>query len=189
DPAPAANPAPMETARYEEHFDSGWDNWVGGVADWKVDVAGVRTGSLALYLPTLDLEDYDLEFLTRIDTRTVNWAVHAANANSHLRCTISAVEGGLLEFSRAVVRDGQGETAVTSTVLAPGKPRRTFTVRMNIAGPVHSISIDGKTIDTWVDDRLATGGIGFMSEPDDRARLYWVRVSSPGTVSKEQRIQ
>ena len=64
-PVPVSAPVlvpPAEVVRYEEHFDSGWDNWVGGVADWKVDVAGVRTGELALYVPTLELSDYDLQF-------------------------------------------------------------------------------------------------------------------------------
>ena len=48
--APAAPPA---VVRIEEHFGSGWDNWVGGMKDWLVDVAGVRTGSLALFVPDL----------------------------------------------------------------------------------------------------------------------------------------
>jgi hypothetical protein len=73
----------------EEHFDAGWDNWVGGVSDWKVDVAGVRAGSLALYSPTLDLSDYELEFLARIDTRTVNWVVRAAGLDQYVRCTLT----------------------------------------------------------------------------------------------------
>jgi hypothetical protein len=186
--APVLVPAP-EAVRYEEHFDNGWDNWAGGVADWKVDIAGVRTGTLALYVPTLDLNDYDLEFLTRIDGRSVNWVVRAAGADSHLHCKVSAIEGGQLEFSRAVVQGGVAETAVVSSTRVPGKPRATFTVRMSAAGPIFSISIDGKTIDSWVDDRLATGGIGFMGAADDRARLYWVRVTSPTAPSKEHTVQ
>ena len=183
-------PTPAEAVvRYEENFGNGWDNWVGGVADWKVDVAGVRTGSLALYLPTLELSDYDLEFLTRIDSRTVNWVVRAAGSEAHLRCTVTAVEGGQLVFSRAPVHGGTAEAAVVSATRVPGKPRATFTVRMSIAGPVFSITIDGKTIDSWVDDRLATGGIGFVGAPDDRARLYWVRVSSPAASNKEHIVQ
>jgi hypothetical protein len=181
---PVAVP-PTESVRYEENFDAGWDNWVGGVSDWKVDIAGVRTGSLALYLPTLDLSDYDLEFLARIDVRSVNWMVRAAGADSHVRCTVTSVEGGELEFSRALVQGGTPEANVISATRVPGKPRTTFTVRMSVSGPVFSISIDGKMIDSWVDDRLATGGIGFMGAADDRARLYWVRVGSPGTPSKE----
>jgi hypothetical protein len=196
EPTPTGVPSPQpmlapisEVIRYEENFDSGWDNWVGGVSDWKVDVAGVRTGSLALYMPTLDLSDYDLEFLARIDSRTVNWVVRAAGADAHLRCTVTAVPGGELEFSRAIVQGGATEAAIASFTRAPGKQRTTFTVRMSVAGPVFSVTIDGKTIDSWVDDRLATGGIGFVGAPDDRARLYWVRVSSPAASSKEHTVK
>jgi hypothetical protein len=196
EPTPTGVPSPQpmlapisDVVRYEENFDSGWDNWVGGVSDWKVDVAGVRTGSLALYMPTLDLSDYDLEFLARIDTRTVNWVVRAQGADSHLRCTVTAIEGGQLEFSRTIVQGGVTEAPIPSFTRAPGKPRTTFTVRMSVAGPVFSITIDGKTIDSWVDDRLATGGIGFVGAPDDRARLYWVRVSSPVATSKEHTVR
>ena len=117
-----------DAIRHEEHFDSGWDNWVGGVADWRVDVAGVRTGSLALYLPTLDLSDYDLEFLTRIDSQSVNWVVRARGAEAHLRCTVTAVEDGHLEFSRALVQGGTAGAAVVSTTRVPGKPRTTSRV-------------------------------------------------------------
>ena len=175
---------PAEVVRYEEHFDSGWDNWVGGVADWKVDVAGVRTGELALYVPTLELSDYDLEFLARIDTHSVTWVVRAAGSDSHLLCSV-AVEDGQLQFSHAVVQGGVAEATAVSATRVPGRPRATFTVRMRVSGPIFSITIDGKTIDSWVDDRLATGGIGFKGAPDDRARLYWVRVSSPAAPSKE----
>ncbi len=178
-----------EAVRFEENFDAGWDNWVGGVADWKVDIAGVRTGSLALYLPSLELSDYEVEFLARIDTRSVNWVVRAAGADSHMLCTVTAMQGGQLEFSRALVEGGTAETAVRSATLVPGRPHKTFTVRMSVTGPVFSITIDGKTIDTWVDDRLATGGIGFMGAADDRARLYWLRVSSQSASSKEHKLQ
>jgi len=107
--------------RYEENFDTGWDNWVGGVEDWKVDVAGVRIGSFALYLPTLELSDYDLEFLGRIDTRSLNWVVRAASNDTHLRCTLTVVEGSQIEFSRAVVKAGTAEATVTAAQTRAGQ--------------------------------------------------------------------
>jgi hypothetical protein len=125
------------------------------------------------------MRDYDLEFLARIDSRSVNWVVRAAGRDTYLQCTITAVEGGKLEFSRAAVNGGVAEAAVTASQRATGKPRTAMTVRMSVAGPVFSVGIDGKTIDSWVDDRLASGGIGFVGVPEDRARLYWVRVHSP----------
>jgi len=83
-PPPAiVKPEPIAFVKHEEHFDAGWDNWVGGVADWKVDVAGVRTGLFALYLPTLEMSDYDLEFLARIDAHTLHWVVRAAGRDSY----------------------------------------------------------------------------------------------------------
>src|SRR5262249_51246867 len=75
---------PAQAVKFEEHFGGGWENWVGGMADWKVDIAGVRTGSLALYKPTLELSDYDLEFLARIDTHSVTWGIRAAEKDPHI---------------------------------------------------------------------------------------------------------
>jgi len=188
----ALHPIPVRTPailRFEENFDAGWDNWIGGVEDWKVDVAGVRTGSLALFLPTLELSDYDLEFLSRIDTRSVNWVVRAQGRDAYLRCTLQAVEGGQVEFSRALVTAGTAEAVVVPAQRIAIRPRTAMTVRMSVSGPVFSIGVDGKTIDSWVDDRLATGGVGFVGAPDDRARIYWVRVCSPAAPSKEHHVQ
>ena len=171
--------------RLEEHFGSGWDNWEGGMQDWLVDVAGVRTGSLALFLPTLELVDYNLEFLARIDTRNLTWVVRATDLEEYMRCTLTAIPGGELEFSRAVVRNGVAETAVIAPARIPGKPRAAMTVRTQVTGDTFEISVDGKPMDTWQEDRLYCGGIGFMGTPEDRARLYWVRLSSTETIGKE----
>ena len=131
------------------------------------------------------MSDYDLEFLGRIDTRSLNWVVRAAGTDTHVLCTLTVVDGNQIEFSRAMVKAGTAEARVTSAQRVPGKPRTAMTVRMSVAGPVFSFSVDAKTIDSWVDDRLATGGIGFVGAPEDRARIYWVRVCSPAGPGKE----
>ena len=106
-PQTTLHAVPPPAVRIEEHFGSGWDNWVGGMKEWKVDVAGVRTGALALFVPTLELIDYELDFLARIDTRSLNWVVRAAGLDEYLQCTLTAVDGGELEFSRCAVRRGR----------------------------------------------------------------------------------
>jgi hypothetical protein len=182
-PAPPAPPPVM--VRIEEHFGSGWDNWVGGMKDWLVDVAGVRTGSLALFVPTLELIDYELDFLARIDTRSLSWVVRAAGTDEFLRCTLTAVGGGELEFSRCAVISGVGQTPVIAAQRLPGKPRSAMTVSTRVSGDSFTVSVDGKNIDAWDDDRFPMGGIGFTGAPDDRARLYWVRLSSTELTAKE----
>jgi hypothetical protein len=159
------------------------------MADWLVDVAGVRTGSLALFLPTLNLIDYQFEFLARIDTRSLNWVVRAAGLDEYQLCTLTAMPGAELEFTRMAVIAGVAETPVTAPVRIAGKPRSAMTVRMQVAGGSFTVSMDGKMIDQWNDDRLSMGGIGFKGAANDRARLYWVRLSSTQSIGKEYQEQ
>jgi hypothetical protein len=188
DVEPEATPQvaePVVVLRLEENFDGGWGNWTGGTADWLVDVAGVRTGSLALYNPSMDQIDYELEFLARIDQRKISWAVRAASQDEYCRCTLTAIPGGELEFSRSVVFEGAAEPEVTEPGRIGAKPKSSLTVRTRVDGESYTVSVNGKTIATWTDARLPIGGIGFMGSPEDRARLYWVRLSSAGSPAKE----
>ena len=179
-------PKPVRVAvHFEEHFDAGWDNWVGGVQDWKVDVAGVRTGAMALFMPTLDLEDYELEFLARIDAKTINWVVRASGEDQHVLCTLTVLEGNQLEFSRTFVKGGVTEAKVVAPNRVPGKKRSAITIRTEVSESSFAVSVDGKTVDMWTENRLPSGGVGFTGTPDDRARLYWVKVSSSQNTGKE----
>jgi hypothetical protein len=183
--APVAAEEPAESVRIEEHFGEGWDAWVGGTAEWKVDVAGVRTGPLALYRPSLELIDYEVEFLARIDTRSVSWVVRAAGLEEYVKCTLTAIPGGELEFTRCAVVGNQPQTPVTATKRVPGKPRTAMTIGTRVTGDTFAVSVDGIDIDFWNDDRFPMGGAGFLGAPDDRARLYWVRLSSTELTAKE----
>ena len=175
-------------ATMEEHFDAGLHNWVGGTADWKVDVAGVRPGSLALYSPSLDLANYLLEFLTRIEQRGMSWVFRAANYQDYYQATLALAPGGGYEFRRQAVIGGVAEGAAVRAV-PPSSPAQTgktaVTVRTRVAGNEFTISLDGQAIDTWTDARLTAGGVGFVGSPEERARLYWVKVTPIGHTSKE----
>jgi hypothetical protein len=98
----------------EEQFDSGLINWMGGVEDWVLDAAGARTGSLALFTPTLDKCDYDLEFLARIDHRSVTWVFRACNLDEYHLATIASTATGGYEFGRGTVIGGVSELAATT---------------------------------------------------------------------------
>jgi hypothetical protein len=183
---------PAQPATIQEHFDAGWNNWLGGTDDWRVDAAGVRTGSLALFAPSLEMADYDLEFLARIENRSVSWVFRAANFNDFYQATLAVTPSGGYELKRRAFIGGVAEAAMAWPVaIASSTPaaRSAVTVRTRTSGNTFSISLDGKVIDTWTDARLALGGIGFVSAPDDRARLYWVKVTPTGQISKEHRKQ
>jgi hypothetical protein len=175
-------------ATIEEHFDTGLQNWLGGTDDWKVDVAGVRAGSLAVYSPSLEYSDYLLEFLARIESRSVTWVFRAANFSDYYQATLAVAQGGGYEFRRCAVIDGAAEAPVCCTVVTTSSApaaRTAVTLRTRVAGDEFTVSLDGKVVDTWTDSRLANGGVGFVGAPDDRARLYWVKLTPAGHHNKE----
>ena len=181
--APASEAA--AASRIEERFDAGWTNWVGGVEDWKLDAAGVRTGSLALFGPSLDLEDYELEFLARMENRSVTWVFRASNFSEYYAATIAVGTDGRFQFSRRAVIDGVEEAAETVPVDLGPKAKATLTVRTRATGGSFEVFVNGKPVAAWTDERLPIGGVGFMGAADDRARLYWVRVNSAESAGKE----
>jgi hypothetical protein len=50
-------------------------------------------------------------------------------------------------------------------------------VSVDVQGNKLLTSVDGQLVDTWIDDTLVAGGVGFFSEANERARLYWMKVS------------
>jgi hypothetical protein len=187
-PSIAVSPAGLSgvpKATLEEQFDSGLRNWTGGVDDWVLDAAGARTGSLALFTPTIDQRDYDMEFLARIDNRSVTWVFRAANLNEYHLATITSTAAGGYEFGRGTVIGGVSEITATTPIPILLNRKNAITIRLRAMGNEFSVSLDGQVIDTWTDSRLPVGGIGFVGAPDDRARIYWVRLSPAGSPGKE----
>ena len=48
---------------------------------------------------------------------------------------------------------------------------------IDVRGNRFVTSIDGEEVDSFIDNTLVAGGVGFFSEAGERARLYWMRVS------------
>jgi hypothetical protein len=51
-----------------------------------------------------------------------------------------------------------------------------YHVAVEVKGNRVITSIEGQEVDRWTDDTLASGGVGFFSEPGERARLYWMKL-------------
>jgi hypothetical protein len=185
--APAPSPAQVRPpAGLEEQFASGWDNWVGGVEDWQLGAAGARTGSLALLVTSLEMRDCELEFLARLENRSVNWVLRAADLENYLQCAIVALPGGGFQLEHWMVRGGQPEGAIVTPLKLALRPRPTLNVRACAIGDEFTVYVDSEPVARWNDGRLPAGGAGFLGTGEDRARLYWVRLSSPGAPARSK---
>jgi len=50
-------------------------------------------------------------------------------------------------------------------------------VAVDVKGNRVVTSIEGQEVDSWTDDAIKTGGVGFFSDIGESARLYWMRVT------------
>jgi hypothetical protein len=181
--APRAEPAPGPLL--EEDFNSGMKLWTGETADWRLDAAGARPGGLALFQPSLDLTDYDLEFLARIEKHGLTFVFRAANASNYQKVTIGVAASGRYELWRSVVIGGVEESPTVSPLGETPRPGSAFTVKMSARRNDFAISLEGEVAVHWTDGRLPAGAIGFTALRGDRARIYWVRLAPLGGPNSE----
>ena len=59
--------------------------------------------------------------------------------------------------------------------LQEGRPYR---IQEDVAGSAFTTSVEGEVVDSWTDDRLRAGAVGFFGSPQDKPSLYWIKVSN-----------
>jgi hypothetical protein len=168
----SAEPA-RRSQKLEEDFSNGLARWAGGIDDWKLDAAGVRTGALALFTPSLEWSGYELEFLAKFENRSLTWVVRATGLDDYQ--VLRLVAPG--EFSRYAVVGGVAQPTITTPLETTLQRRSAYAVQTVVCGDDYAVTVDGQPVAAWTDPSLPVGGIGFVAAPDDRARLYWVRLT------------
>jgi hypothetical protein len=140
----------------------------------------VRPGQLALFHPSLAYADYRLEFFGQIENKGMGWVVRAHDQQNFYAMKFNVVEPGLRPILSMVhypvVGGKQGhKTEVPLSIMVHNNTA--YHVAVQVKGNRFVTSIEGQEVDTWTDDTLASGGVGFFSEAGERARLYWMKVS------------
>jgi hypothetical protein len=196
--APAAAPPPKgvvtrfrETiarraaVQYNDNLREGMEAWGATAktypAGWSRNSDGyVRTGTMALFSPSLGFTDYRMEFFGQIESKSIGWTVRAKDAKNYHAMKFTVIEKGLRPVIAMVhynVVDGRTGRKYQTPLNVMVHNNRPFQVAVNVKGNTLTTSIDGEEVDSFSDTILATGGIGFFSEAGEKARLYWVKVS------------
>jgi hypothetical protein len=138
----------------------------------------VRTGSLALLRPSLLMTDYELEFLGKIENQSIGCVFRASNTSNYHAAQIALdASSGTARLVHFSVVAGDREAPVTELLPVEVAKSSSCRVKLQVSGNDFKIFLNDQPAGEWSDDRLPDGGIGFFSEPDDRARLYWVKVT------------
>jgi hypothetical protein len=193
-PAQPARPGPVAwvrqaianraALRIAENF-HGMENWdrgpQGDAAGWSRHPDGyMSTGALALFRPTLKFTNYRLEFFGQIESKSIGWTVRATDARNYHAMKLTVAEAGIRPFVALVhydVVDGKSGRPTRTPLNVMVHNNQPMQLAVDVRGNRLVTSIDGEEVDSFLDDTLLAGGVGFFSEAGERARLYWMRVS------------
>ncbi len=140
----------------------------------------VRTGQLALYRPAQNFSDYRFEFFGEIEKKSMSWAVRAHDPQNYYGMKMTVIEPGLRPVVALVhyaVVAGKKMTGISTPLNIMMHNNEAYHVAVDVKGNKVVTSVEGQEVDSWTDDALKVGGVGFFSEAGDSARLYWMKVT------------
>jgi hypothetical protein len=167
----------------DEDFRAGLDDWTsrGGTTDWAFDATGfVRPGPLALYRPSVDLTDYQLQFLGLIDKKALSWVVRAADFDDYYVVKLVVLKPGpvpTIGVTRYAVIHGVAQDRADTIAFINAREDMLYRVRMDLHGDIFALTVQGQMVDSWTEPRLRTGGVGFFTARGESSRLRWVQVT------------
>jgi hypothetical protein len=184
-----ANIVSRAAVELQEDFRNGLGNWSGQGAwakSWSYDQAGmVRPGSLALFEPSLDLQDYSMEFLAQIDRAAIGWAYRAADSRNYYAAKLVREDDSPLpavNLVRYAVIDGKEGPRTTVPVHLSVRPDTVYRIQVEANGSDFTTTIQGRVVDFFSDSRLTQGGVGLFGGKNERALVRWVEVTHQSDV-------
>ena len=167
-----------------EDFQKGIDRWVNASAI-RVDQPGmISVDGLALHGETLNLANYRLDFIGKIQSKAMGWVVRARDSDNYY--AFKLVETGRraarsYHLERYTVLDGDRKRSsdslqipVPSRLTQPDDFNR---ISVRVRDQQITTLINGYGVDFFRDSDLPRGGVGFLSDRGEEALVSRVTVS------------
>jgi hypothetical protein len=171
-----------------ENFKTGMRDWIGAAGasdDWSQVAGAIRPGRLRLWKPTLTLSDYQMDFQGQIENRAMGWAFRATDTKNFYATKITlakASSGTRADIVHYAVLSGHEGARTQLPLPMTVKPDTLYQVRVRIKGDRFHTFVNGQLVDSWTDQRLRAGGVGFFAEQGERALIRSVNLSNQGGV-------
>jgi hypothetical protein len=166
-----------------EDFGDDLQRWAGSMGlpqSWSYDSAGfVRPGELALYIKSIPLRDYHMEFRGLIESKSLSFAYRAMDFDNYYAASITLVgQGPILEavLERYAVMDGEAGPSTQVRLPFPVRADMLYNVQVEVQGDRFVTYINDQFVDSFNDSRLPSGGVGFFSRSGEAARIWWLRI-------------
>ncbi len=171
------NSSPM---KIHEDFRAGIGGWMGSRgAQWSVDGGTMKPTGLRVWKPSVSLSDYRMEFEGQIDRSAMSWAFRAPDLRNYYATKIVVKKSGGLpvaDIVRYAVLNGIERDRQRLPLPISVRADTLYHVQMSIRGNQFVTKVNGQVVDTWTDNRLKRGGVGFFSDKGESASIHWVDV-------------
>ncbi len=170
-----------------ETFASGLSKWKGPLdgkaAGWSFGEGYARPGKLRVWTDSQTLSNYELEFVGRVEKKSMDWAFRAADFKNYYvtKLTVAAVSksnplpnAGLVRYA---VIDGRERDRVEAPLPIALDRNTDYRVKVSVRGNRFLTSIDGQLVSSWSDNRISRGGVGLFSDLGESAAFKWLSVS------------
>jgi len=170
--------------KVEDDFRTGLNGWsfpTGWSQDWSYDQAGfLRPGKLGFLDKSMKLVNYRLELMGQIERKSLGWAFRAQDSKNYYVAKLMIAHPGplpIVDLIHYPVLNGKEGAKVRVTLPFAVRNDTLYQVEMNVRGDAFRASVNGHVVDSWNDNSLRAGGVGFVSGQGEAARVRWIRVS------------
>jgi hypothetical protein len=157
-----------------------WAGPAGSPQNWSRDSAGsVRPGKLALYIKSVPLSNYRMEFRGLIDSKSLSFAYRAVDFDNYYAASLTIVSPGPIPevaLERYAVINGKAGPRTQVRLPFTVRADTLYTVQVEVQGNRFATFVNDQFVDSYSDSRLPSGGVGFFSESDESARICWLRI-------------
>ncbi len=119
----------------------------GWITEWASDSTGSARGrQISLYRPSIPMSDYRLEFLGRIDRKSLGWVFRAADSSNYYAAKLEAVQPGAssLTITRFAVVHGFEGIHIQRTLRLNTSARDLLKVRLEARGPRFTVYVQNQ---------------------------------------------
>jgi hypothetical protein len=166
--------------KIHEDFSNGIKGWIGTRSlDWDEDNGRMRPTGLKIWKPSVKLADYRMEFEGQIDKNAMSWAFRAPDLRNYYATKIVVRKSGALptaDIVRYAVLNGIESDRQRLPLPISIRPDTLYHVQMSVRGNQFVTRVNGQIVDTWSDNRLKRGGVGFFADRGESSSIHWVDV-------------
>jgi len=173
-------------AEVGDNFHAGMESWGTPAKTWAPGWSRnpdgyVNLGGLELFHPSVTFTDYRLEFFGQIESKGMGWVMRGHDKQNYYAMKFQVIQPGLRPVIAIVhypVVDGKKGRKVETPLNIMVHHNEPFHVLVDVSGNHFTASVEGQKIDSWTDETPPVGGVGFFTEATERARLYWMKVTT-----------